>query len=384
MHQTFGNIPVVNLFGDVLQLGAVKQTDLHHPPTDDNAIKNAGYTIYSTIKNVIVLDEIMRQKPAQQALRSRLNNIRCGKITQEDCLQIRNRLISKLSVDEQANFKGDKAIWLCERWEDVNLRNYSILKTFSAVAQIRSEGRGRHHHKEDRMGQIPIKCTVATGCRVMLTKNQGPLTSLGLNNGAVGTVRSILYQEGMGPNSFPEVIFVDFPGYTGPAFHPDHPKCVPIPPVETRCESDCCTRKGFPLMAAYAITISKSQGMTIGPGQQCTHAVINLRISHDMESRAPGLTYTAFSRVSEDTDWCLAQDIPNERLMYINQHPQMKYRLKEEDRLNKLSETTFDNKRCTSNEYKLLIQQIDAYCDDEITDAICTKDNCTCIYHTNK
>ena len=81
MHQTFGNIPVVNLFGDVLQLGAVKQTDLHHPPTDDNAIKNAGYTIYSTIKNVIVLDEIMRQKPAQQALRSRLNNIRCGKIT---------------------------------------------------------------------------------------------------------------------------------------------------------------------------------------------------------------------------------------------------------------------------------------------------------------
>ena len=100
-------------------------------------------------------------------------------------------------------------------------------------------------------------------------------------------------------------------------------------------------------------------------------------------SRAPGLIYTAFSRVSEDTDWCLAQDIPNERLMYINQHPQMKYRLKEEDRLNKLSETTFDNKRCTSNEYKLLIQQIDAYCDDEITDAICTKDR-TCIYHTNQ
>ena len=88
------------------------------------------------------------------------------------------------------------------------------------------------------MGQIPSVCKIATGCRIMLTKNQGALTSLGLNNGAVGTVRSILYNEGMSPaNSFPVVIMVDFPNYKGPAFHPDHPKCVPIPQIETRCDS---------------------------------------------------------------------------------------------------------------------------------------------------
>ena len=169
---------------------------------------------------------------------------------------------------------------------DVHQRNRKILQEFTAVAQINSEGRGKHHHREETMGQIPAKCILAAGCRVMLTKNQGVLTSLGLNNGAVGTVRSILFNSEVSPNKFPEVIFVDFPKYSGPAFHPEHPKCVPIPPVGTRCDTDCCTRKGFPLVAAYAITISKSQGMTIGPGQQCTHAVINLRKETGMEQTA--------------------------------------------------------------------------------------------------
>ena len=231
------------------------------------------------------------------------------------------------------------------------------------------------------MGQIPAKCILAAGCRVMLTKNQGVLTSLGLNNGAVGTVRSILFNSEVSPNKFPEVIFVDFPKYSGPAFHPEHPKCVPIPPVGTRCDTDCCTRKGFPLVAAYAITISKSQGMTIGPGQQCTHAVINLRKETGMEQTAPGLSYTAFSRVSEDTDWCLAEDIPNDRLLYINQHPQMKFRIKEEARLNTLSEKTLNENQCSYNMYLSLLQEIDTYCNDNITDAVCARENCACVFH---
>ena len=312
---SFGKIPVVNLFGDVMQLGSfIGETDLHRVPLSSaNAICRAGFIDYITIETVIVLDEIMRQKPSQVALRRRLENIRNGTISQKDCKEIKDRHIDNLPNHEKANFNTNpNAIWLCETWADVNKHNFKEMSNFEAVATLTSSGKGIHHVRKPRMGQVPHRCIVASGCRVMLTKNQGALTQYGLNNGAIGTVKSILYKEGKSPrnNEFPEVIMVEFPKYNGPAFNSDFPKWVPIPPIVTICDTFCCKRTGFPLTPAYAITINKSQGMTIGAGQQCTHAVIQLQDHINMECHSPGLAYTAFSRVSEDTDWCLANDIP--------------------------------------------------------------------------
>ena len=40
-----------------------------------------------------------------------------------------------------------------------------------------------------------------------------------------------------------------------------------------------------------------------------------------MEKLAYGTAFTAFSRVTEDSDWYLAKPIPFERSEYLNRHP---------------------------------------------------------------
>ena len=144
------------------------------------------------------------------------------------------------------------------------------------------------------MGQIPNVSIVAAGYRVILTKNQGSLTRLGLNNGALGTVISIVYKEGVKPPAFPEVIVVDFPKYKGQQWHPDHPTWIPIPLNKVYCDAKCCYREGFPLITGYALTITKSQGMTIGKNQQIINVIIKLSPEIGMEAKNYGAAYIAF------------------------------------------------------------------------------------------
>ena len=79
--------------------------------------------------------------------------------------------------------------------------------------------------------------------------------------------------------------------------------------------------------------------MTIGPNQQITNVIIKLSPETRMEQTNCGTSYTAFSRVTQDEDWCLAEPIPFERLEYINRNPQLRFRKEEEKRLQRLLQT---------------------------------------------
>ena len=140
------------------------------------------------------------------------------------------------------------------------------------------------------------------GYFVILTRNQGQLTRLGLNNGAIGTFVSIIFKEGVKPPAFPEAVIVDFPKYKGPVWSKDHPTWIPITVNSVMCDDKCCSREGIPLIPGFAITIAKSQGMTIGKNQQITKAIIKLSDKINMEKICYGTAYTAFSRVTEDSD----------------------------------------------------------------------------------
>ena len=59
--------------------------------------------------------------------------------------------------------------------------------------------------------------------------------------------------------------------YCGPAFYKDEPKWVPVLPLTARKDKTRMTRTQFPLVAGYAITVNKAQGLTIKEG-----VVINL------------------------------------------------------------------------------------------------------------
>ena len=155
---------------------------------------------------------------------------------------------------------------------------------------------------------------MAVGSAVMFRKNQKSLTSYSLNNGAMGVVKAILYEENVAPPAFPEVVVVDFPAYKGPAWMSDAPTLVPIPVDEGRCESNCCVRKGIPLIPGYAIPIAKSQGMTVGANHPATELRVKLRETTKMEELNLGTTYTALSRVDKDKNWVMVDKVPQDRI----------------------------------------------------------------------
>jgi len=103
---------------------------------------------------------------------------------------------------------------------------------------------------------------------------------------------------------------VAVPSYAGPTqWHTaDGVPIVPIVPSVARWESKGrkCSRKQFPLRLAYAVSIHKSQGMTLNK------ATIEL----GQADFCRGLSYVAISRVRAITDLAFLNRIPMERLKF--------------------------------------------------------------------
>ena len=383
-------MPAVNLCGDIFQLSPIGDIDSYKTPGKNSSpIQWYGHSIYMQFYQCIILDEIMRQKPSQIKFIKCLDNIREGTVEMRDWQQLNERCLTNLTIEERQQFEQDDTILLTETWAEAYKRNCEQLSSLNnPVAQITSSGRGYHHSKDKDMGQIRNVCTLTKGCRVMLTKNQGALATLGLNNGAVGKVVDIFYEKGVCPPQPPSFIIVDFPGYKGMPGNeciPGYPSYVALTVDTGFCENKCrCQRTGYPLIPAYGITITKAQGMTIGQNEMFKKCVIKLNEKTSMESKCLGLAYTAFSRVCEFTDFALHDRIPWERLEYINHHKQMKSRKEEERRLKGLEKETLYSLQCSKDDYIHLLEAIDSFCQDGINDSICskTKDTCSCIHHT--
>jgi ATP-dependent DNA helicase PIF1 len=116
----------------------------------------------------------------------------------------------------------------------------------------------------------------------------------GLVNGAMGTVRSMLWPSGTAAPRIilPSAILVEFNHYSADSpvsIDVDGHRCVPIFPVthEFAYKDDDCSRTQFPLTLAYAITVHKSQGITVD------RAVVDL----SAKEFTAGLFYVAVSRV---------------------------------------------------------------------------------------
>lgn len=77
--------------------------------------------------------------------------------------------------------------------------------------------------------------------------------NLSLPKFAIGKIISILYSP---PLDFPLVVIVDFSGCRGPTWIDN------FLANETRCNDNWCNRMGFRLMPGYAISITKSLGMS--------------------------------------------------------------------------------------------------------------------------
>ena len=106
----------------------------------------------------------------------------------------------------------------------------------------------------------------------------------------MGTVHHIAWDNGQDPSStMPSIILIKFDEYNGPDFPHCEPGVVPVFPATRQFEYKgvACSRTQFPLRLAYAITVHKSQGLTL------SRAVLNL----DRREHCLGLSYVAVSRV---------------------------------------------------------------------------------------
>ena len=155
-------------------------------------------------------------------------------------------------------------------------------------------------------------------CSTSLSKS---VSDLPIN--CVCTRSDIIYADNHSPPNLPVAVIVQFDHYTGPSFIDTLPKCVPIPPVTITSKSleTFHERQQLPLKLAWAITIHKSQGLTL------PKAWIDIGPSE----KAPGITYVAISRV-RSLNSCIIEPMTFERLTSI--------RLMEENRFDKLAEDT--------------------------------------------
>ncbi len=162
------------------------------------------------------------------------------------------------------------------------------------------QGDGAEKAESQDAGNLSRRLPICIGARVMLTRNLRNGT--GLVNGAQGTVYDIGWALGADPSQDPPlVVMVAFDRYTGPPYYIDEEEEVAlrnnkaklvVPILRVRqdytLKGKTCSRTQFPLVVSYAITVHKSQGVTL-PQVVC-----------DISERefASGLSYVAISRAS--------------------------------------------------------------------------------------
>ena len=266
----FGGLSVF-LIGDFAQL----------PPMHDKALyirKSNKLTTYQMLGKLlfkscfeisIVFTQVMRQKgDDQKVFREFLDRLSNGKVTIDDWRDIiLKRDFENLSPEEKKAFsEGDDVLMIASYIKDLKAYNVARVKRIGTpVALIQSENSDEvtANLGAKKAERLPSQIVIAKGCCVSLTHNIWK--KAGLNTGARGFVRYIIYEKGCKPPSLPSLVFVDFPDYIGPPYFKDNPelkKCIPLAPAKLQWNigKKMCWRKMYKFKLAYGTTVHSCQG----------------------------------------------------------------------------------------------------------------------------
>ena len=333
--QVLGGCSVL-LFGDFGQLPPVMDLPLYTTSTS-SVLSDIGASGYQSFNRAVVLDQIMRQAgqdPSQVLFREILLRLRNGEVTEDDWKHLMTR--TPAQVSDTSPF--DTALHLFPTVEAVVEHNVSKLHTCGQpIATIKAVHSGPNASKgssDDAGGLEPTVC-LAKGARVMLSSNLW--VDMGLVNGAMGTVRTICYKDGQAPPSLPVAVTVLFDQYSGPTLSDG---TVPIIPLRRSWSSSgsSCSRLQLPLKLAWAVTIHKSQGLTLDK------AVLDI----GKKEFCAGLTFVAISRVRCLTDVLFSPPFTYQRLNNLSKSKRMVERKQEEQHLLSLQTTTIQDNTTSS------------------------------------
>ena len=304
---TFGDISLI-LVGDFGQLepiddwslcDAERRSHMTSPKRLKHLWKHAWYgqQLIGEFKEAIMLKQIHRSKDDMWWTQSclRLRDFTCTKAGDYDVWRQHDLDLGHFD-EEQKKYFEDEALWLCARCEDVGQRNGRKLARLAEgnkelIHQIKAE----HSHKSAK--KLPSSCFdglrerihLVRGCKVVLTRNVA--YRYGLANGTRGNFIGAVYGPG-GVGSFPEALIAEFPDYCGDPFYEHEPKWVPILPILAFKQSSRMTRTQFPLVAGFALTVNKAQGLTVKEGV-VIHLVGGQRFR---PASKHGLPFVAFTR----------------------------------------------------------------------------------------
>ena len=258
----------------------------------------------STDSVIVKMDNVLRQE--NRSFLKTLDNIRNGTIDDDDVEFFLSRCMDKLNTEEKYSFQND--IHLVPVWNMADKIVYEYLMSFSVpIIKIRPRytsirSNGENHCVSEC--SYSTKVALCVGAVVMLLKIF--IVEHNIMIGAIDIVRKIVYKNSDGPKCenkpLPSYVVVEFKNVKVPetkkAF-PNHPaNWIPIPIVTEHCEKKCCSITTIPLRVSIALSIHKSQGMTIGPGENFERAVVYLPDKSRNQRSSAGLELVGISRVT--------------------------------------------------------------------------------------
>jgi hypothetical protein len=292
--QWFGGLNVL-FVGDILQLPPVNGASVFERINNKSVASKLGcMTTINIWQDTVMYDELTineRQKE-DQLFSSMLNEVRCGCPSQKTIQALQARVITIPVVDKFHELLASKESPLClfptrKSCHEFNLQMLSKLETETRDIMCTDEvdettGIFRWSKKAtEEMKKLNTDCNltagleavlhIAIGARVMLRRNID--TSIGLVNGALGTVISIKAHH----------IGVKFDNIQN---------VYQVPKVKSRfmvMNKIYVRRMQFPLILAFAVTIHKCQGLSLN----C--AIMDL----SDQVFCAGMAYVALSRVKK-------------------------------------------------------------------------------------
>ena len=328
----------LNLTGDPGQLPPVADKPLYHAKPS-NAVGEQGHQAYHMFDKVVKLtvnQRVQGMTSEQVQFRDLLLRLRKGDSTVDDWKLLLTRQPS--NVTNLCDFEDSTRLFYSN--EQVgNYNHEQLTKLEHPIAHINarhSSALAKKISSDDMSGLEPV-VFLAKGARVMLTMNLW--SSVGLCNGATGTVVDIIYQNNHQPPDLPIAVIVEFENYRGPVFNENQPLCIPIIPITVTSQTGIGfhERQQLPLRLAWALTIHKSQGLTL------PKAWIDIGKSE----RTAGVSYVAISRVKSLAS-CVIEPMTYERLTSLKSSANLQYRLEEENRLDQLAQATSSAFRTTN------------------------------------
>ncbi|XP_071153638.1 uncharacterized protein [Mytilus edulis] len=301
----FGNICVIAV-GDFYQLPPVKQKCLYDLRPEH------FFPLWSLNFSLVELNQIMRQKEDSEFAQL-LNRLRVKKKTEHllphDLSVLKSCMQHSVPLDSLHIFATNKEIdshnskmidKVCQQTETIMAQDYDRNPQTGELILRPAPYDSSHDY-------LPAQLHIGPNARVMLTRNVD--ITIGLVNGAIGTVISIL--PGQKGSVLPHAIKVLFDNknigrkHTLSSHATEH-KPIDITPIEESLRKNA-VRYQFPLQLAWACTTHKVQGITTDK------AVISMK-----NIFAAGMAYVALSRV-KSKDGLLLQDLDEDKIYCTEQ-----------------------------------------------------------------